>query len=497
MKTVILVTLPKIETTFPPGAIAVLSSVAKNNQRHVNVFDYNLDLLDALNDTEWNLLESWCSFSVDTLPLSLEKKLQTVFSQKLDQLLNDNVELVAFSVFSYFSNRVAVKVLSWFRELSNLPIVVGGSGVSTDTSANNKEIFGNHLQQLQLADYVIFGEGEKSFDQLLKGQFDYPGINKNNPVQIEDLTLVPLPTYEFFDMSRYQNKKILVTGSRGCVRKCTFCDIELTWPKFRYRKAEHILDEIKQHFYQYGITEFEFTDSLINGSISNFDRFNELLYEAKQKYPELEPIRYQGQFICRPQSTQSEYSYELMYRAGCSMLITGIESFSESVRHHMKKKFSNADIDYHLEQCAKWGIPNVFLMIVGYPTETLEDHQHNLDTLQKYKKYADMGIIFMVRWGLTMHLYEHTPIMSMIDELDINLENNVKFDSLYGWTSGFNPTNTLQERIRRRLEIHELAVELGYPMPRVHEELLAVKKLAESWNQFQQSPHKVFELRST
>ena len=305
MKTVILVTLPKIETTFPPGAIAVLSSVAKNNQRHVNVFDYNLDLLDALNDTEWNLLESWCSFSVDTLPLSLEKKLQTVFSQKLDQLLNDNVELVAFSVFSYFSNRVAVKVLSWFRELSNLPIVVGGSGVSTDTSANNKEIFGNHLQQLQLADYVIFGEGEKSFDHLLKGQFNYPGINKNNPVQIEDLTLVPLPTYEFFDMSRYQNKKILVTGSRGCVRKCTFCDIELTWPKFRYRKAEHILDEIKQHFYQYGITEFEFTDSLINGSISNFDRFNELLYEAKQKYPELEPIRYQGQFICRPQSTQS------------------------------------------------------------------------------------------------------------------------------------------------------------------------------------------------
>jgi hypothetical protein len=168
-----------------------------------------------------------------------------------------------------------------------------------------------------------------------------------------------------------------------------------------------------------------------------------------------------------------------MHLAGCNMLITGIESFSQNVRNHMRKKFNNSDIDYHFEQCARWGIPNILLMIVGYPTETEQDHLDNINAIKRYKPYVDMGTIFMVRWGLTMHLYEHTPIMSMLKELDINISNDIKFDSVYSWTSGNNPTNTLQERIRRRLEIHELCVELGYPMPRVLEELLVLVNLAE------------------
>jgi hypothetical protein len=85
--------------------------------------------------------------------------------------------------------------------------------------------------------------------------------------------------------------------------------------------------------------------------------------------------------------------------------------------------------------------------------------------------------------------------MSMLEELDINLENNVKFDSLYGWVSNLNPENTLQERIRRRLEIHELCVKLGYPMPRVREELLGIKNLALQHKNFKQQPQKIFEIK--
>jgi len=478
MKNLILISLPKIETTFPPGALAIISSVAKHNNRDVKIFDYNLDLHDTLCEQDWEDLEAWCMFGKDSITRSLESKLKQLFFDGLDSRINTQTEYVIFSVFSYFSNRIASLVLEWYQSRYRLPTVVGGSGVSTDTSANNKEIFGDFLINKKLSDYVIFGEGEIAFASLLNGITKFPGINQNNPRQIDNLNDLPLPTYEYFDMSRYSNPKILITGSRGCIRKCTFCDIELTWPKFRYRDSQHILDEIKKHFYEYGITEFEFTDSLVNGSISNFDRFNELLYEAKQKNPDLEPIKYQGQFICRPMEQQKPHSYELMHLAGCSMLIVGIESFSESVRNHMRKKFSDQDIDYHLEQCAQWGLRNIFLMIVGYPTETEHDHRHALDTLYRYKKYAAMGTIFMIRWGLTMHLYEHTPIMNLVEELGIELENNIKFDSLYGWTSSINPSNNIKERIRRRLDLHQHCVELGYPMPRVREELMALRELA-------------------
>ena len=176
------------------------------------------------------------------------------------------------------------------------------------------------------------------------------------------------------------------------------------------------------------------------------------------------------------------------------MITTGIESFSNNVRNHMKKKFSNEAIENHFKQCAKWGIRNVVLMIVGYPTETLADHQYNLDGLYKYKLYADMGTIFMIRWGYTMHLYDNTPIMAMANELQLNFESNIRMDSLYGWTSGLNPSNTLLERIRRRIEIHETSYKLGYSMPRVGEELARIKKLVEIYISQKTTNKKIFPI---
>jgi radical SAM superfamily enzyme YgiQ (UPF0313 family) len=274
MKNLVIISLPKVELSYPPGALAILSSVAKENNYTVTIFDYNLDLFDGLTENEWSQLEEWNTFAGDHISAELENRLKEIFMLGLDSAINIQTEFICFSVFSYFSNRIATKVLEWYRNSYTIKSVVGGTGVSTNTSAGNKEIFGNYLIKHNLADFVVFGEGEVSFDQILKNNNNYPGINQNNPIQIEDLTALPVPTYEYFDMDRYQATRILITGSRGCVRNCTFCDIALTWPKFRYRSAESIVEEIKQHFYNYGITEFEFTDSLMNGSISNFDRFN-------------------------------------------------------------------------------------------------------------------------------------------------------------------------------------------------------------------------------
>ena len=40
-----------------------------------------------------------------------------------------------------------------------------------------------------------------------------------------------------------------------------------------------------------------------------------------------------------------------------------------------------------------------------------------------------------------------------------------------GWINKLNPTLTLAKRIRRRLELHELSVKLGWPQTRSREEL--------------------------
>jgi hypothetical protein len=148
----------------------------------------------------------------------------------------------------------------------------------------------------------------------------------------------------------------------------------------------------------------------------------------------------------------------------------------------MRKKFTNLDIDYHIDQCSRWNIKNVWLMICGYPTETLQDHVENLNSLEKYSLYAKQGIIELIRWGTTMHLIDDTPITSaeMLKDLDIVLDaqGSLGFTSTYNWVSSKNPSLDLAERIRRRVEIHEHCVKNGYPQPRVRQELSSLLTLA-------------------
>ena len=43
-----------------------------------------------------------------------------------------------------------------------------------------------------------------------------------------------------------------------------------------------------------------------------------------------------------------------------------------------------------------------------------------------------------------------------------------------GWVNTKNPSLTLKERIKRRLELHELSVKLGWPQTRSKEELTII-----------------------
>ena len=50
----------------------------------------------------------------------------------------------------------------------------------------------------------------------------------------------------------------------------------------------------------------------------------------------------------------------------------------------------------------------------------------------------------------------------------------------YTWTADINPDLNLKERLRRRLELHKLSVEMEYPMPRVDEELTTLLEISKT-----------------
>jgi radical SAM superfamily enzyme YgiQ (UPF0313 family) len=161
-----------------------------------------------------------------------------------------------------------------------------------------------------------------------------------------------------------------------------------------------------------------------------------------------------------------EDDYKTAKEAGCDYIYVGVETFSDKVRHDMKKKFNNIDLDYHLDMCGKYNIANSFLMFVGYPTETLADHKENLKYLLKYQKYAQAGVITLITFGYTASILKGTPLDIMREQMNI-VDEYEGFSYEANWVSMDNPTLTLKERIRRWVELVELSQDLNYLQPRV------------------------------
>jgi hypothetical protein len=485
MKKALLINIPLTENLYPSASLAAISPVFKKNNYLVEIKDLNVKLFSDLPEDITTNINDWCQLTAE-LSSGSAAVLDGWLDQEFSTWTVDPMDILAVSVFSFYSilfGRVFLQKLRAY--FPNNKIIVGGSGVSSDIgNVIDNMTFGEYIQKYQLADHVIFGEGEISLDQLLNSQSG-PGIDFNNPEQINDLDALLPPDYSDFNFDLYQDRRLLITASRGCVRKCTFCDIEVTWPKFKHRSPESCVKEIIEHSKRYNIKKFDFTDSLINGSVSGWIKFNDLLANARARDPDLNDITYSGQFICREASSQPKIMYELMHYAGARQITVGIESFSESIRADMKKKFSNSAIDYHLEQCAEWAIPNILLMIVGYPGETLGNHNENITALHRYKQYSDMGVIFMIRWGLTMHIYKDTPLFKNINQYQIDLaqhqHNSDGFDAIYTWVSSLNPGLDFVERARRRVELHSISHELGYSQPNTRSELSILLNLLKNY----------------
>ena len=156
MNNLILISLPKIETTFPPAALAILASIAKENEFHPIVFDFNLHLFKELTNDEWNTVEAWCEFTGE-LDDELTNKIKTIFINHLKTLITSDTKFVCFSALSYFSNRITENVINWYNEAFTVPTILGGPALSTDTSITKKQIFGEYLLSLGIVDYIVFG----------------------------------------------------------------------------------------------------------------------------------------------------------------------------------------------------------------------------------------------------------------------------------------------------------------------------------------------------
>jgi radical SAM superfamily enzyme YgiQ (UPF0313 family) len=477
-KRVCIVSSGQVSWARAPAALAFMAGVCEKNLIEYDVIDLNVEFLHQAGKEHWYRLYS--ANHVENNDTPVDDVLKTFFFNTIEKIKSNNTDCLAITVLSFMQHRWTQQFLTQLKiQAPHITTIAGGPGISSGVA--NSDSFGKTLVNQGILDYYVLGEGDMVFDKFLTGEFKQLGLNHKGVAQtwqpqIDDLNVLPMPSYKKINLANYQYNRqvpqVIITGSRGCVRRCTFCDIGHHWKKFKFRTGKNIADEMLKHYLETNVTDFYFNDSLINGSLKQFYNLLETLHNYKQIHHGLSNISYEGQFIIRPQAQHSERMYELMAASGCKTLYVGVESGSEKVRDHMGKKFTNADIDYHFEMCEKYGISNWILIMCSYPTETQQDFEDTLDLFRRNQKYLINDTIVGTSISFPTLVLPNTPLNNMVEDLQIHfldreqLNQNSKlgmFDhASVLFESRVNPELTVTKKYQRWVDLVETAATLGY-----------------------------------
>lgn len=406
---ILIVTVPIVYPMSPPIGPAIINAVVHNAGYSGKVLDLNIELYKEknLHDLFYKENESFSFYpgvreNRESFINTYEKYLKGFCEKWARKIINYNSKVVGLSLFSHQSFFMAQKLAEEIYKLkADARVVIGGPyALSIIKDQYTRDLLPESVD-------VIAGEGEVSIIKYLEGELSYPGIN-SMPKQIEDLSLVPTPRYEKEQFLVYDEidgvKRTYITASRGCVRRCTFCDVKSLWPIYRYRAAQSIYNEMVFLHEQYGREEFKFTDSLINGNVRVLRELSDLIVAGNHKF------QWGGQFICRRKEVLTEDFFDALSESGCQYLSVGIESGSEKVRKDMRKVFSNEDMYYTFEQLNRVKIKVCILMLLGYITETEDEFQKTLNFFEHCMKSgffqsddgSQEGCIERINLGMTL-----------------------------------------------------------------------------------------------
>ena len=461
----LVINLPPMEQSRPPLSGAILANICQQQGHTCHVINLQVQLdkflkqydidQELFNDVFYENSRSFDKRQIDLLHKFIELELNAIKKEKYDYVL--------VSLFSYLGQSFGEIFLPQLRQATQGKIVIGGAGIIKVDNIGNKLGFAERMKSNQVIDEYIVGEAEEILPVYFRGESG-PGIGNQNFKQIDDLDIQPWPDYSFYDLADYpssREKELIVIGSRGCVRSCTFCDVAVTSPKYRYRSGQNIANEIIHHYETHGVTSYYFADSLINGSFKAFDE----MCNALARYKFDQPIKWSGQYIIRNKSTTPKNHFEMLKNSGCQMLFVGIESGCDRVRFELGKKFTNDDIEYYLENFEQFGIQILFLFFTGYVSETEQDYAETLQMFKRWQRYVATGTIQGIETLQLLLILPGTKLEKLAIEnnfLFLSDQNN-KVD-LRSWINPAHPNFDFKQRVWRHVNMMEEAMKYKWPL---------------------------------
>ena len=285
------------------------------------------------------------------------------------------------------------------RFLPACRIVVGG---------HHPSAFPEQAMEHRAIDFAIRGEGEVSMPLLasaLKTNGDLasiPGIvfrKKDGalyigePVSAGDLDHLPLPLLDLINNHFYRRKhkkSAVITASRGCPLKCTYCSLGANSPlPFRRRSVGSVINEIQTAVTRYNIRFIDFEDENLS-----LDKkwFRDLLDEIHRRFNGY-GLEFRAMNGLLP-ATLDDGTIHDMHIAGFRSLNLSLGSTSLIQLERFNRPDVRKAFDRALESAGKYDMNAVGYVIAGAPDQSAEDSLDDLIYLAARRVLAGISIFY-------------------------------------------------------------------------------------------------------
>ncbi len=247
-------------------------------------------------------------------------------------------------------------------------------------------------------DVVLGGEAETNIVDLLYYQFSIV-IPHKKITGFNRMPFLNKPAWDLIDLESYltipdvvssymgHKREINIMGSRGCSGKCAYCT-KYKGP-LRYREVADIIEEISLLRENYNVERFFFVDdNLIVNQKWLFELCNHLSYNKVEWH-------------CLGRADQLSLKKAVhMQNSGCTGIDFGIESGSQKILDIIQKGCTVQQQEQGLKNAHEAGLKVRAQFMVGLPQESQEDHEKNLQFIERNNRNVD-------KWGI--HIFVPLP----------------------------------------------------------------------------------------
>lgn len=274
------------------------------------------------------------------------------------------------------------------KTLPDATTVVGGPHPSALPSESLKHTGAN---------ISAYGEGEETIKDLANGLplkdikgivYNADGKIKTNPPRefIEDLDSIPFPErtilprenylqYPFDPDEKGMRKAGSIMTSRSCPYQCVYCASKSIFGRgIRFRSPKNVVDEIEELVNVYNVKHYIFIDDCFT---LDQKRTQVICEEIIKKGLDVEWK------VDTRVNTISKSLLEIMKKAGCRLIVYGVEAGNQRVLDYIKKATTINVIEKAFELTKEVGIHTHANFMLGHPTETEEEIWDSINLAKK------------------------------------------------------------------------------------------------------------------